>query len=133
MTNHTRRARITGFVTLAAAAGLVAAACKTPDASRAAGADAGSAAPAASAPVPVPHATPTESPGSDEIRPLYPIDAGPPDPLAQRFCDAVYAVPAQRAAVCCGAAGDAGAAPRTPGVAAGFAGQCVRMLTTAMH
>ncbi len=107
---------------------LVVAGCTTPDASRAPAVDAASAAP------PVPAEAPTESPGSDEIHPVYPVDAGPPDPLAQRFCDAVYAPPARRGAECCSAApgNDGGAAPPTPSVAVTFAGECARVLTYAM-
>ena len=98
--------------------------CTTPDASRAPLADGGSAAPSASAArAPAPATEPTDSPGSDEIHPVYPIDAGPPDPLAQRFCDAIYALPARRAGECCGTASSVGEA---------FAGQCVRALTYAM-
>jgi hypothetical protein len=67
---------------------------------------------------------PTDSPGSDEIHPVYPRDAGPPDPLAQRFCDAVYGTPARRAAECCGGP--------PSGTVAAFAGECVRVLTYAM-
>jgi hypothetical protein len=37
----------------------------------------------------------------DEVRPVYPIDAGPPDPLASRFCEAVQALPDKRKAACC--------------------------------
>jgi hypothetical protein len=37
----------------------------------------------------------------DEVRPVYPIDAGPPDPLATRFCEAVQALPEQRRTACC--------------------------------
>ena len=43
---------------------------------------------------------PTSKP-DDEVRPVYPIDAGPPDPLATRFCEAVQALPEQRRAECC--------------------------------
>jgi hypothetical protein len=77
---------------------------------------------------------PTDSPGSDEIRPLYPLDAGPPDPLAQRFCDAIYTVPAQRTAECCDGApaGDGGSAPKPSPIAVAFGGQCVRVLTSAL-
>ena len=50
-------------------------------------------------------------------------DAGPPDPLAQRLCDALYALPARRAAECCSTA---------PGVGVGLADQCVRVLSYAM-
>src|SRR5690348_13024508 len=37
----------------------------------------------------------------DDVRPVYPSDAGPPNPLAQRFCAALHDVPEQRRATCC--------------------------------
>jgi hypothetical protein len=43
---------------------------------------------------------PTSKP-DDQVLPVYPIDAGPPDPLATRFCEAVQALPEQRRAGCC--------------------------------
>ena len=43
---------------------------------------------------------PTSRPDED-VRPVYPIDAGPPDPLAMRFCEAVQALPERRRAECC--------------------------------
>jgi hypothetical protein len=61
--------------------------------------------------------------GGDEIRPVYPLDAGAPDPLAQRFCDAVQLLPEQRKAECCG-----GSAVTAQGLSA----QCVRTLTFAL-
>ena len=36
-----------------------------------------------------------------EVRPVYPVDAGPPDPLALRFCEAVQTLPEKRRAECC--------------------------------
>jgi hypothetical protein len=41
------------------------------------------------------------SKSDDEVRPVYPVDAGPPDPLATRFCEAVQALPEKRKAECC--------------------------------
>ncbi len=58
-------------------------------------ASAGPTAPAASA-----AAAPTSKPDG-EIQPVYPIDAGPPDPLALRFCEAVQALPEKRKSECC--------------------------------
>jgi hypothetical protein len=104
---------------------LAAVGCTTPDATHAP-AEGVSAAPSGSparAPASAAPAAEVDSPGSDEIHPVYPVDAGPPDPLAQRFCDAVYALPARRAGECCGTA---------PSVGAAFAGQCVRVLSYAM-
>ena len=46
---------------------------------------------------------PTSRP-DDEVRPVYPVDAGPPDPLAMRFCDAMQALPEKRKAECCSGA-----------------------------
>ncbi len=64
-----------------------------------------------------------EARGSDELLPVYPLDAGPPDPLAARFCDAVLLQPERRRAECC--AGSVGAAGR-------IEGQCVRTRTVAL-
>jgi hypothetical protein len=62
--------------------------------------------------------------GSDELKPVYPVDAGPPNPAAQRLCDALYATPARASAACPGA---------PPAAAAGaIEGQCVRTLTAAL-
>ena len=36
-----------------------------------------------------------------EVRPVYPVDAGPPDPAATRFCEAVQTLPEKRKAECC--------------------------------
>jgi hypothetical protein len=80
----------------------------------------------ASASVPAPASSadpPEERRGGDEILPVYPADAGAPDPLAQRYCDAVYLLPARRTAECC----DGASVPAAP-----FAQQCVRTLTYAL-
>jgi hypothetical protein len=58
----------------------------------------------------------------DEIRPVYPIDNSPPEPLAERMCDAVHVLPAKRRAECC--ASDPGFTPR---------GECVRTLSSAIR
>jgi hypothetical protein len=63
-------------------------------------------------------------PGSDELKPVYPVDAGPPDPLALRLCDTLHATPAKRLAACTGK--PAGPAPAI------VEGQCVRTLTAAL-
>jgi hypothetical protein len=63
-------------------------------------------------------------PGSDEIKPVYPVDAGPPNPLALRLCDALHALPAKRLAEC--TSKPAGPAPAI------IRGQCVRTLTAAL-
>lgn len=58
----------------------------------------------------------------DAIRPVYPVDGSPPDPLAQRLCDAVHRMPAQRRAECC--ASPLGGTPL---------GECVRTLSYALR
>jgi len=60
--------------------------------------------------------------GSDEIKPVYPIDNSPPDPVAKRFCDAVQTLPAERKAACCE---DSARAP--------FAAECTRTLSAALR
>jgi hypothetical protein len=61
--------------------------------------------------------------GSDEIRPVYPVDAGAPDPLAARFCDVVLLEPERRRAECCSS---------SSAVASTLRDQCVRTLTFAL-
>ncbi|MFT3774862.1 MAG: hypothetical protein QM820_56665 [Minicystis sp.] len=63
------------------------------------------------------------APQDRELQPVYPVDAGAPDPLAQKFCEAVHILPDKRAAECCG---PGGAAAQT------MAGQCVRTLSFAL-
>lgn len=65
----------------------------------------------------------TGAPPERELTPVYPVDAGAPDPLAQRFCDAVHVLPEKRAGACCGAGGNAGEV---------MSGQCVRTLSFAL-
>jgi hypothetical protein len=57
----------------------------------------------------------------DEVRPVYPVQAGAPSPLAQRLCEAIQELPAKRRAACC---------QGTPGVL--LTGECVRMLSAAL-
>jgi hypothetical protein len=66
---------------------------------------------------------PAEARADDDLRPVYPLDAGLPDPLAQRYCDAVYDQPVRRMSECCGP---------VHGAAAEMSGQCVRVLTAAL-
>lgn len=66
----------------------------------------------------------SSEPGNDELKPVYPVDAGPPDPLATRLCDALHALPAKRLAACT-------SKPAGP-AAAIVQGQCVRTLTAAI-
>jgi hypothetical protein len=89
--------------------------CSSADPGPAGAASASASASSAPAPPPATHRD------SDD-RPVYPADAGPPDPLAARFCDAVQALPDRRKAACC------------PSSATGYAptDQCVRTLTFAL-
>jgi hypothetical protein len=61
------------------------------------------------------------SASEDEVRPVYPVQAGAPAPLAQRLCEALQEIPARRRASCC---------EGSPGSL--LAGECVRMLTAAL-
>jgi hypothetical protein len=72
---------------------------------------------AGASPAPAPTPTPTV-----EARSVYPMDAGPSDPLAVRFCDAVLTLPEKRREECC--AGARVSAPRTDA--------CVRTLSYAI-
>ncbi|TKD07420.1 hypothetical protein [Polyangium fumosum] len=75
-----------------------------------------SAAPSASAP-----AANTSTP-DDEVRPVYPKTNDPPDPLAEKLCDALHGVPTKRRATCCGHA---------PGFS--LAAECTRTLSYALR
>lgn len=55
-------------------------------------------------------------------KPLYPSDVGKPDPIAERLCNALEALPLQRRAECCGGA------PST-----GMSRECVRVLTATLR
>jgi hypothetical protein len=57
----------------------------------------------------------------DDVRPVYPADAGPPNPLAQRFCAALHDMPEQRRATCCS---------DKPGLV--LTSECVRMVSAAI-
>jgi hypothetical protein len=59
----------------------------------------------------------------DDVRPLYPNDGSPPDPLAQRFCAAIHDLEPKRRAECCGA----------PGASGHFTGECARVLSAAIR
>jgi hypothetical protein len=97
---------------------------KTDPAAAAASASAASTAAASASAAPATPPGYADSPGSDDLRPVYPMDAGAPDPTAERFCDAVYLLPERRRGECCGT---------QSGVAAGLGAQCVRALTFALH
>lgn len=60
--------------------------------------------------------------GDDEVKPVYPVTRDAPDPLAQRLCEALHALPARRKAECGGGA---------VGFHAG--GECARMLSFALR
>jgi hypothetical protein len=57
----------------------------------------------------------------DAVRPVYPLDAGPPAALAVRLCDALQELPARRKAECC----------KQP-LGTVVTSECVRMLTAAL-
>jgi hypothetical protein len=57
-----------------------------------------------------------------ERRPLYPVDIGTPDPMAERLCNALHTLPQTRKAQCCG----------TP-PSSSLAGECARTLTSAVR
>ncbi len=86
-------------------------------------ADAGAPAPTAAATTGHAGAAPAESSGPDEeVHPVYAADA-PPDPLAQRLCDALQETPSKRRAACCNA----------PRPAPSPVAECVRNLSAALH
>jgi hypothetical protein len=55
------------------------------------------------------------------VHPVYPALTGPPNPLAERLCDALHGLPGRRRGECC-------SSPPAPGIA----GECVRNLTGAL-
>jgi hypothetical protein len=60
--------------------------------------------------------------GEEAAQSVYPLDAGAPDPLAQKLCAALHDLPEQRRSACCNA---------QPGIV--FTSECVRMLTGALR
>jgi hypothetical protein len=98
---------------------LLVGACSRSEAPPAPSASASAPAPSASAAAPA-----SVERGSEELRPVYPVDAGPPDPVAQGFCEAIYMIPEKRKAECCGGAPSA--------AAAGVVDLCVRTLSYAL-
>jgi hypothetical protein len=66
--------------------------------------------------------TRTSDAGEDEVRPVYPPDDRPPEPLARELCAALYRLPAQRRALCC----------HRP-EAETFSDQCARTLSSALR
>jgi hypothetical protein len=61
-------------------------------------------------------------PGADAVRSVYPLDAGPPDPLVHELCGALHDLPEQRRSACC-----------DQGVGVVVTGECERMLTAALN
>lgn len=59
----------------------------------------------------------------EDVKPLYPMDGSPPDPVAQRFCEAIHDLEPRRRAECCGSRGGAGY----------FTGECTRTLSAAIR
>lgn len=57
-----------------------------------------------------------------EAKPLYPQDIGKPDPLAERLCDALQALPQRRKAECCGTS-----------ASEGLTSECARILTATLR
>jgi hypothetical protein len=57
----------------------------------------------------------------DEVRAVYPADAGPPDPLVRKLCGALHDLPEERRAACCAA---------SPAVV--LTSECARTLTAAL-
>jgi hypothetical protein len=57
-----------------------------------------------------------------DVRPVYPVDDQPPEPLALRLCQALHELPARRKAECCGG----GAAPS-------LVSECARTLSSALR
>jgi len=58
----------------------------------------------------------------DELRPVYPAEAGPADPLAERLCRALHDIPEERRAACCAT---------TPGLVVTH--ECIRTLSSALR
>ena len=55
------------------------------------------------------------------MRSVYPMDAGPPDPVVHKLCSALHDLPEQRRAACC-----------EQGLGVVVTGECERMLTSAV-
>jgi hypothetical protein len=60
-------------------------------------------------------------PTTDEVKPVYPLDAGPPDPLTHKLCSALHDLSEERRASCC---------TERPGMV--VTSECERMLTSAV-
>lgn len=64
---------------------------------------------------------PSAESGADLVRPVYPVTNDPPDPLAQRFCEALHTLPTTRKGACC----------KSP-PSLSLASECTRMLSYAL-
>jgi hypothetical protein len=64
----------------------------------------------------------TPEPGEDAVQSVYPLEAGPPDPLVVKLCQVLHDLPEQRRATCC---------DQKPAVV--FTSECVRTLTSAVR
>lgn len=76
----------------------------------------------ASAPVASASAGASDEDDGDEVRPVYPVDHLPPEPLAARYCDAVQDTPRRRRDACC---------PAIPAFAT--TSECTRTLSVALR
>lgn len=59
----------------------------------------------------------------EEVKPLYPIDNSPPDPLAVRFCETMHDLEAKRRGECCA----------SPGATGYFTAECSRVVSAAIR
>src|SRR4051812_44661911 len=116
--NHPRGSRLAALIFALASGTILAVACSDNHAASTAASTASGTA-SASAAAPDPSATAAEKTSDDDVKPIYPIDGSPPDPLAQRFCQTVHDVEAGKRGDCCGVAGDTGY----------FTGECTRTLS----
>lgn len=118
----------TAAALLAVAIPLLASACSDPGAAGAGAAPSPSGASSAAASgmaasTATARATAAERTSDDEVKPLYPIDKTPPDPLAERFCQAVHDTEAARRGECCGVTGERGR----------FTSECARTVSVALR
>lgn len=119
--SSSRASRFAAFVLLTAGGATSAVACSDGKGG-ASGTGAAAGTGSSSAP-PASTETAPEKTADDEVKPVYPLDGSPPDPLVQRFCQAVHDVPARRKGECCG----------TPGETGYFTGECTRTLSSAVR
>jgi len=116
-----RPTAVANLVLLPFAATLIAVSCSSTGEQGTTGAAASTAAPTATADDSADDIKPRRK--EEDIKPLYPHDGSPPDPVAQRFCEAIHDLEPKRRAECCGATGGTGY----------FAGECARTLSAALR